>query len=286
MTPSKRVQRLIRQENAKAREQKEHAQTALGYARVSTDEQARKGYGLQAQERAIRAFAESQGYDLLSVVRDAGISGATPPDKREGFGEILELAKARAFSILLVWKIDRLARSIVYAITTANELRESHSVTLRSVTEPIDLSTAMGQTLFSILAGMAQQERQSITERTLAGKRAKASRGGFAGGTAPYGFRTNGHGGLVVHDAEAEVVRQIFAARSAGETLKQIADGLNAEGVPTRRGAKWYPATIRYVLDNPKYRGEVEYFFRWETEKTRVIREGEHEPIIGSRASS
>ncbi len=207
--------------------------------------------------------------------------GATAPANREGFKRVLAQAEAKTFSVLLVWKIDRLARSIVHAVTTANELREAYNVVLRSVTEPIDTATPIGQTIFAILAGMAQQERQAITERMLAGRKAKALKGGFAGATAPYGYRTDGKGRLVVHEAEAETVRRIFRMRGEGRTLQQIADWLNAEGVPTRRGGKWHPGTVRYILDNPKYRGQVEYFFRWQDDKTRVIQEGEHTAIIG-----
>lgn len=281
MTPSKRVQRLIRQEKAKQREQEDRAQVAIGYARVSTQEQARKGYGLRTQTKAIRAFAESQGYELLTVIQDAGVSGATPPESREGFREILEAGASKAFSVLLVWKIDRLARSVVHAVVTANALREDHGVVLRSVTEPIDLSSPMGQTLFSILAGMAQQERQAITERTLLGRKAKAEKGGFAGAAAPFGYRSDGAGNLVIEEGEAEVVRWIFKARGEGQTLKQIADRLNGEGIPTRRCGRWHPATVRYILDNPKYRGQVEYFFRWQDDKSPLIRQGQHEAIIG-----
>jgi len=280
MTGSKRVERLIKKHKARQKEQDDKAQVAVGYIRVSTEDQAKRGHGLEGQEHAIRAFAESQGYELLDIVRDEGISGATKPSERPGFNRIFELADLGAFNVLLVWKIDRLARSIVHAVTTANELLVNHTIVLRSVTEPIDLSTAMGKTLFSILAGMAEQERLSITERTLAGKRAKAAKGGFAGATAPYGYRTDGKGSLVVHEAEAIVVRGIFASRSRGQTLQAIADALNRGEVATRRGGRWHPATVRYILDNPKYRGEVEYFFRWQTEESRVIRTGEHQPIV------
>lgn len=279
---SKRIERIIRKERTKKRERQVIDQVAMGYVRVSTDEQANNGHGIEVQEQALRAFAVSQGYHLLDVVEDAGVSGAMMPAKRPGFSRILEQAEVGAFSVLLVWKIDRLARSLVHAVTVTNQLNEDHGVVLRSVTEPIDTATPMGQTIFAMLAGMAQQERQVITERTLAGKKAKASKGGFAGGTAPYGYRANGKGGLVVDEKEAVVVRQIFSAREGGKTLQQIADLLNAQNAPTRRGGRWHPATVRYILDNPKYKGEIEYLFRWGAENLRVFRKGEQEPIIHS----
>jgi site-specific DNA recombinase len=280
MTGSKRVERLMRKEQRKQNDLFQSGQAAVGYVRVSTDEQARKGYGMETQEKAIRAFAESQGYELIDVISDPGVSGATKPAVRPGFGKVLELAQAKAFTVLLVWKIDRLARSLVHAVTTADDLSSHLGIVLRSVTEPIDTSSAMGQTIFAILAGMAQQERQVITERTLAGKKAKAAKGGFAGSTAPYGYRTDGQGNLIIFEEEAEVVRLIFAMRASGNTLQRIADHLNSVSIPARRGGRWHPATVRYILDNPKYRGQVEYFFRWQDEQARVISEGEHEAIV------
>jgi len=275
---SKRVARLQRQARQQSEEKQIVAQKAVGYVRVSTDEQASAGYGLDAQEKAIKAFAESQGYELIEIVQDAGISGATRPEERPGFCRIIQLAEEKAFSILLVWKFDRLARHLGYAVTTVNQLQDM-GIALRSVTEPIDTSSPMGQTIFAVLAGMAAQERLTIIQRTLAGKKEKASRGGFAGGPAPLGYARDKDGGLRVVAEEADTVRRIYTLRKQGLKLQEIADILNAEGVPTKRGGRWYPGTVRYILDNPKYQGYVEYYFRWDGEQY-VIKEGQHQAIL------
>lgn len=280
MNGSKRIERLLKKAKTKQKEAQERAQIAVGYVRVSSDRQVKRGHGLASQERAIRAFSESQGYDLLAIVRDAGVSGATQPATREGFRQVLELAEAKAFSILLVWKIDRLARSIVHAVTTVNELMETYGVVLRSVTEPIDTASPLGQTIFSVLAGMAEQERQAIVQRTLSGKRFKAEKGQFTGAMAPFGYRTDGQGHLVVHRAEARVVKRIFKMRDQGKTLQEIADWLNDEGVETRRGGQWHPATARYILQNPRYTGYTDHFFPALGDDERIFREGEHEAIV------
>jgi site-specific DNA recombinase len=285
MTPasgSKRVQRLKRRAHAVETARAEVASKAVGYIRVSSEEQASSGFGLTTQEAAIRAFAASQGYELLEVVSDPGVSGATKPGEREGFRRIVEMAGRGAFSVLLVWKFDRLARQIVYAVTAANDLQEQHGVQLRSVTEPIDTATPMGRTVFAILAGMAEQERQVITERTFLGRREKASRGGFAGGAAPLGYRKDRQGGLVEDQESADTVRRIFSMKGEGATLQTIANRLNLESVPTARGGKWWPATVRYVLDNPKYRGQVEYLFRWNGSESHIVRPGSHAVLVES----
>jgi site-specific DNA recombinase len=280
MTGSKRVQRLKRRAHAVLTARAEVASKAVGYIRVSSEEQASSGFGLTTQEAAIRAFAASQGYELLEVVADPGVSGATKPGEREGFRRIVEMAEQGAFSVLLVWKFDRLARQIVYAVTVANDLQEQHGVQLRSVIEPIDTATPMGRTVFAILAGMAEQERQVITERTFLGRREKAARGGFAGGAAPLGYKKDRQGGLVEDQESADTVRRIFAMKEKGATLQAIANRLNSEGIATARGGNWWPATIRYVLDNPKYRGQVEYLFRWNGSESHIVRPGSHAVLV------
>src|SRR4051812_7705125 len=121
MLASRRVARLQAKRQAASEAKAAIAMQAVGYVRVSTEEQATHGHGLESQERAIRAFAESQAYELVEVVADAGVSGATVPALRGGFARVLELAAAKAFSVLLVWKFDRLARQIVYAVTAVND---------------------------------------------------------------------------------------------------------------------------------------------------------------------
>jgi site-specific DNA recombinase len=277
---SKRVERLQRQGKAKETARSEVSLKAVGYIRVSSEEQAASGFGLTTQEQAIRAFATSQGYELVEVISDPGVSGATMPSERPGYGRIMEMAEAGSFAVLLVWKFDRLARQIVYAVTAANDLHERLGVQLRSVTEPIDTATPMGRTVFAILAGMAEQERAVITERTFLGRREKATRGGYAGGAAPLGYRKDSKASLAVDDAQAVTVRRIFASRAEGQGLQQIADALNSELVPTARGGRWWPATVRYVLDNPKYRGQVEYLFQYGGREVHVLEEGTHVSII------
>lgn len=100
------------------------------------------------------------------------------------------------------------------------------------------------------------------------------------GGPAPLGYDRDKQGGLVVSDESAATVRRIFEQRASGATLAAIAAGLNADEVPTARGGKWWPATVRYVLDNPKYRGDVEYLFSWSGAETHVMRPGNHEAIV------
>jgi site-specific DNA recombinase len=279
MLASRRVARLKAKATAATAARETIATKAAGYIRVSTEDQAAHGHGLEGQEKAIRAFAESQGYELVTVESDPGVSGATRPADRPGFGRMIEMAAAGAFSVVLVWKFDRLARQIVYAVTTVNDLA-GQGVALRSVTEPVDSSTPMGRTMFALLSGMAEQERENITHRTASGRVMKATKGGFAGGRAPYGYRKNLEGGLEIEPREAATVKRIYKRRASGSTLQLIADELNADRVPSPGGANWSVRRVAYILDNPKYGGNVEYLFRWSGAETHVLAAGSHQAII------
>src|SRR3954454_11776105 len=226
MNGSNRIRLLQAQSKDNAVQAEALATKAVGYIRVSTEEQAANGYGLNVQARAIRSFAESQGYTLVDVVSDPGVSGAKRPEDRPGFQRIIELAKAQRFSMLLLWKFDRLARNLLFSVTTVHDLKEQYGIVLRSVTEPIDTASPMGGMIFAILASFAAEERRVITGRTVAGKKEKASRGGFAGGAAPLGYKRDLQGGLLVNDAEATIVRQVFTMRATGSSLKAIATAL------------------------------------------------------------
>lgn len=279
LSGSSRIKRLRARNKVHTEARAAVALKAVGYLRVSTEEQATQGFGLAAQERAVRAFAESQGYELVELAADPGVSGATRPAERPGFGRVLELATERRFAVLLVYRFDRLARAIGYAVTTVNDLSGA-GVMLRSVTEPIDTVSPAGKMMFAVFAAMAEAERDTIGERTKGGKIQKALKGGFTGGRVPYGYERDGAKGIRPREDQARIVRRIIRARKRKETLQAIADGLNAEGVSPPSGRLWRPNTVAYVADNPVYRGAVERLFRSGAAETHVLEEGAHAAII------
>src|SRR4051794_37539943 len=279
MKGSNRIRLLQAKEKAAVLHMEHRAEKVVGYTRVSTEEQATAGHGLDVQERAIRSFCQSQGYELVDIISDAGVSGAKRPEDREGFRRVLELAAAGELSILLVWKVDRLARNLLFSVTTVHELQEQYKVNLRSVAEPIDTASPMGAMIFAILASFAAEERRVITSRTLAGKKEKASRGGFAGGAVPLGYKKDLEGGLVIDEEEAEIVRHIAQMRQDGHSLREIAARLNDRGIRSKRNAKFHASTIAYVLDNPKYKGVIEYWFQYDG-PTHSLRSGLHAAIL------
>ena len=277
---SARARRAIRRNAVQAAEREIVRTKAVGYLRVSTEEQAQSGFGLDAQEDAVRKFADATGLELIDVVADPGISGTTRPADRPGFSRIVELAAERRFSVLLVKRFDRLARNIALAVTTSAELDTAHGVTIRSVTEAIDTGSPSGKLIFSVFSAMAENERDAIVERTKGGRVQKAGQGGFSCGRIPFGYLSDGKGGLTIDPEPAAVVRRIFEENGAGRTVRAIADGLNHDGLASPKGGKWWPGTVSYVLNNQVYAGRTEVVFVTSGAVTHVNRQGAHARIV------
>ncbi|TXM65743.1 recombinase family protein [Methylobacterium sp. WL120] len=258
---SNRVKLALRRNAVQTAKRAEVRTLAVGYLRVSTEEQAQSGFGLDAQEDAVRKYADAVGLELIDVIADPGISGTTRPSERPGFREVMALAVDRRFSVLLVKRFDRLARNIALAVTTSAELDTAHGVTIRSVTEAIDTGSPSGKLIFSVFSAMAENERDAIVDRTKGGRMQKAGKGGFAGGRIPYGYVSDGRGGLAIEDRTAAVVLRIFSENGAGRGLQAIADGLNHDEIPSPRGRRWWPSNVSYILGNAVYAGQVEYVF-------------------------
>lgn len=140
-----------------------------GYCRVSTDEQA---VGLQA-DALMRA-----GVACDNVFTDMGVSGAMPAMERPGFAALL--AQVSAGDTITVWKLDRLGRSVIDLLETAQMLRE-RGVHLKSLTEELNTGTPMGKMFFTIIASVAEMERAVLSERTRAGIAAARARGARVG---------------------------------------------------------------------------------------------------------
>lgn len=215
----------------------------VGYCRVSTEEQAREGVSLDAQEQKLRMYAELYGLELVAVIRDSGVSAKSLD--RPGLGEALAALDTGAAEGLLVAKLDRLTRS-VRDLGTLLDGYFAARFSLLSVADQIDTRTAGGRLVLNILASVSQWEREAIGERTKAALAYKKSQGAHVG--APrLGARVEG-GALVADASEAATVARIQELAAEGCSLRAIAATLAAEGCRTKRGGKWAPETIRKVL--------------------------------------
>lgn len=213
---------------------------AVAYIRVSTEKQP---LSLEAQAERMRALAASRGQEV-EIIPDA--ASAKDMD-RPGLQRILSLVRANEIATVVVYKLDRLTRS-VRDLAEMVDLFNSHDVALVSLSESIDTQSAGGRMLVSLLTTVSQWEREVIGDRTrtvLQHKRAT----GQVYNHEPYGFDRDG-GQLVPNPAEMAVACRIVAERRAGVTLQAIANGLNHAGVTAKRGGRWFPATVGYVIGN------------------------------------
>ncbi|MCB2156910.1 recombinase family protein [bacterium] len=223
---------------------------AVCYGRVSIEEQAREGVSLAAQRAKIEAYCMLHDIELVSYHEDAGISGKAM-DNRDGLQTCLAELRAGKANACVCWKLDRLSRS-TRDVLEMSDLFQREGWALHSISEKLDTSSAAGRFVLTILAALAQMEREQIGERTSMALQFKKSRGERLG-TTPFGFRTeciDGENQLVPIEEEQEIIRRMARLRSSGATFQAIADLLNDEGIPTKRSGRWHPGSVSYVLKN------------------------------------
>jgi site-specific DNA recombinase len=238
------------------------------YTRVSTEEQAKEGYSLSAQEERLRAYAKSQGWSVYKIYVDDGYSAASK--ERPALKRLLLDSSLKRFDIVLVYKIDRLSRSLKDLIEIVAELNR-FDVGFKSCTELIDTTRPEGRLMFHQFGSFAQYERELISQRTRFGMM-KRLRQGLWNGQAPYGY-TITDGKLAVDEKEVNTVKMLFELylkKNMG--VVAISRELNRVGIKPRRGRMWKGNTIHNILTNPLYAG----FVRWGGE----MAEGSHKPII------
>lgn len=208
----------------------------VGYARVSTVEQADNGISLDVQRAKIDAMATVHGSELVAVLIDGGESAKNL--NRPGMAELLALVDGRAVDTVIVYKLDRLTRS-VRDLGELLERFEKKNVTLISVSESLDTSTATGRMVLNIMMSVSQWEREAIAERTRDALQHKKSKGQRVG-NIPFGYRLADDGQtLEPEPAEQNVCGIVRELRSAGYSLRAIAHELNRQGLTTRKGTAW-----------------------------------------------
>jgi len=232
------------------------APKAIGYTRVSSAEQAAEGVSLDQQAAKIKAYAQLHDLELVKVLRDAGYSAGDLD--RPGMRDVLEMIRKREVNQLIVWRLDRMTRSVRDLSVLLDLLRE-HAVQLVSITEHINGDDAISRLLLTLLISVSQWEREATGERTKASihflRQSMRPYGRLA-----YGFRAEGQR-LIVYPKEMSVVRKIFRWRhDVGLSYPEIARRLKAQKVATKTGdGSWHASTIRYIIRNKAlYRSHVQ----------------------------
>src|SRR5215204_1962435 len=232
------------------------------YLRVSSDEQ-RERQTIETQQAFLEQYCRLYELEVVETYADDGVSGTVSLYERPEGRRLLEDARAKKFETLLVYRLDRLGRSLL-VIVDAHDRLQVAEVSLRSATEPIDTSSPSGRLIFQMLASFAEYERETIGERTRAGLY-RAYRNGKHVGRIPYGYDINEAGAFEVVEHEARVVREIMVNVAAGASLYSEAVRLNDQdepspgrkyrGKPRSYGAHWAQSTVRDMVTQTTYAG-------------------------------
>jgi site-specific DNA recombinase len=252
-----------------------------GYLRVSTETQAEKGYGLEAQRAELEKYAAAHGIELADVFTDAGISGAakdTADDneaisKRAGLLELL--ATLENGDAVLVLNTSRLWRSDNTKVLIRREIMKRHA-SIISIEQPkydIYAKDPNDRLIAGIIELLDEWERLSIALKLARGRTVKAKGGDKPAGVCPYGYQyTEDRKHVIPNENEATLVKFMFTEGQKGRSLGQICDALNAQGITTRQGKQWSRGGVQGILRNVFYTGVLMH-------QNKPIK-GNHEPII------
>lgn len=230
----------------------------IGYVRVSTSGQADDGVSMDAQRAKIMAWADLHGHVLQSIHADAGISGSRI-DKRPGLLKALDEVEHTPGSILIVYSLSRMSRSIRDTVGIAERLKNA-DCQIASIVENIDTSSAGGKMVFNLLAVFAEFERDLVIERTKTALDHKRQRGEALGNT-PYGWRN--HRGMLAPDEQEQHGLAVIAdqLREGITNCARIARELDARGIQGRcgylningkrqrtRATRWHAGSVRRIV--------------------------------------
>jgi len=224
---------------------------AIGYVRVSTEGQAVDGVSLEEQRARIAAYCEAHGYQLLRIEADEGVSG-----KRADNRPALERAMrgvCESQGVLVVAKLDRLARSTLDAIELAQRI-DKCGADLASIGEKIDTASAMGRFVFRLMASLGELERDQIAERTRSALHHKRRRGERISRHIPYGYDLADDGSRLIENPEQQrAIERMRELRGEGKGYHSVARELNREGFKPQRAKAWSAATCHRIMTREGY---------------------------------
>ena len=264
------------------------------YIRVSTEDQAKEGYSLEVQREYLESFAKREGYEVIKVYCDDGISAYST--RRKALQQLLQDAKDKKFELVLVYKIDRFSRNLKDLLTLVDELF-SYGIGFKSATEPFDSTTSAGKLMFQQLGSFAEFERNRISERVFPGMIKGVQQGNWQGARfSPFGYTYNKVKKLLeIEKREADIVKLIYTMYLAGKSTQDIAAYLNKKKYQTRTGKQFYNKFICDILKNRIYTGKIVWNKKHydKNQKTKkhykyirndpskiIIAQGKHTPII------
>lgn len=227
------------------------------YCRVSTDsdEQA-SSYEAQV-EHYTRYIQKNSEWELAGIFADDGISG-TNTKKRDEFNRMIEECMAGNIDMIITKSISRFARNTLDCLKYIRELKEKN-IPVFFEKENINTMDSKGEVLLTIMASLAQQESQSLSQNVKLGLQYRYQNGEVQVNHNRFlGYTKDEDGHLIIEPAEAEVVKRIYREYLEGASLAQIGKSLEKDGILTAAGKpRWRPETLKKILQNEKYIGDA-----------------------------
>lgn len=216
----------------------------IGYIRVSTEEQAREGISLEAQEKRIRNYCDYKGYELTEVIKDEGISGGKNK-KREGFVSVLNRIEQNGFDAIILYSLERISRDMLTLLCLEKLLNE-YNVELHTIEGEIDTSTPDGYLSFAMRAFLGEMERRQVKYRTKKAMEYKKQKGEVVG-SVPYGFARKGKD-LIPVEKEQEIIRIVNRLYKQDKGIAAIARKLTKLNYKTRRSKEFSALQVRRII--------------------------------------
>ena len=262
------------------------------YCRVSTDsEEQASSYEVQVAHYT-QFIQKNPEWELAGIYADDGITG-TNTKKREEFNRMIQDCMDGNIDMIITKSISRFARNTLDCLKYIRELKEKN-IPVFFEKENINTMDSKGEVLLTIMASLAQQESQSLSQNIKLGLQYRFQNGEVRVNHSRFlGYTKDEEGNLIIEPAEAEVVKRIYREYLEGASLLQIGRGLEADGILTGAGkTKWRPETLKKILQNEKYIGDallqktytVDFLNKKRVQNKGIVPqyyvENSHEPII------
>jgi len=261
------------------------------YCRVSTDNEDQKTSYDSQRIHYKNMIEENPDWEFVGIYADEGITG-TQTKKREQFNQMMNDALNGKIDLILAKSISRFARNTVDTLNCVRLLRE-HNVDVFFEKENIHTLGLSNELFLTLYSAFAQAESESISENVKAGVRMKMKRGELVGKYAPFGYLYDKEKDIITPDeSKKDIVTYIFEEYSKGVGFRTIALNLNNLGIPSPSNLKWCHASVRRIITNEKYVGDLKtgkYYTENVLTHKKKVNYGEkeqyftsnhHEPII------
>lgn len=244
------------------------------YTRKSCEEGLEQDFNsLDAQREACEAFIKSQKHEGWSLIEkqynDGGFSGGTM--ERPAFKELLNDIENDKIDIVVVYKVDRLTRSLM-DFSKIIDVFDKYNASFVSITQQFNTTTSMGRLTLNILLSFAQFEREVTGERIRDKFEASRKKGLWLSGTSPYGYTKDDHHMLLPEEPYAKNVQFIFESYLKLKNVLKLKQYLTEQNILTRKGKNISKSSLHHILSNKVYLGKIIH-------KDKVY-DGVHEPLV------